>query len=151
MLSLDDMLGVKKEPKPVANAKVFHVTPIPKDPEEDTQEEIADPVPEVSPQPILSTPVTPTSLLDLSQMSKEEILIVLAYDRNFASRQVASQREIPKQYILNVPEHKEEVASKPVKMPGVKQVIKWREYGGWWLSIILAVVLFGLIIVSVGR
>jgi hypothetical protein len=155
MASLEDVFngdfGKKDNKKPLLSKdpqiKVFHSPPAP------IEEVISEPVTPYSATPVFgsTTPVV-SEKYDYADLSKEELLIIIQADRFLNTHNVTSKSkcEVAESQMF------EEKATPMVKSESnmftkSKQPIKWREYGGWWLSTLLTVILIGLIVTVLGR
>lgn len=159
MASLEEVFngnfGKKKDKKKFVSepqVQVYHIPPIPTS----TNPKFID---HVVPNPTVD--FVPPDLdehrpivseeFNYANLSKEELLIIIQADK------FLKEKPAPKTIFhehMRVQQSINEYTTEetpPVNVPKVKQKIKWREYGGWWLSIGLSTIVILLLITLLGR
>lgn len=160
MASVEDVFngnfGKKKDKKKLVSSepqvKVFYAPPVPIN---HVAQATVDFVP---PDMDEHRPVV-SETIDYSQLSKDEQLIILQADNYLKSVKPIQPKPVPNGFqtvaqtipSAAIEKHNDssEESYPPKRIVGSR--IKWREYGGWWLSILLGVILIGLVITILGR
>ncbi len=159
MASLEDVFngnfGKKQDKKKFVSepqVQVFHVSPIPTSTAPKWVNHVVPnaTVDFVPPDLDEHRPVV-SEELNYDNLSKEELLIIIQADK------FLKEKPAPKTVFhdhMRVQQSINEYATEepvPVNVSKVKQKIKGREYGGWWLSIGLSTIVILLLITLLGR